>query len=94
MRISDEGFWKNEINAIPQDLSPKGLAVPALEKIKSENLSDMRGKLDKITFNVYFFTSAEDGEEYMVHTGQSYQQLGQFTLGNAIRFAKSRRSKK
>lgn len=89
--IESDDFWKNVINSIPQDLSPKGLSAPTIE---TEQRVQLEGHLSKVSFDCFMFLSPESGKYYLVQTNQKYLDIGDMTLEEAMRMIKYKDRKK
>jgi hypothetical protein len=94
MDIEDNDFWKSIINSIPQDLSPKGLAPPALEAVESQSPVVVEGHLSKVSFDCFMFLAPDTGRYYLVQTNQKFQDIGDMTLEEAMKTIKYRNRKK
>lgn len=91
--IENDDFWKNVINSIPQDLSPKGLEAPVMESDKS-TFGEAEGHLSKVSFDCFMFLSPETGKYYLVQTNQKYTDIGDMSLNEALRMIKYKNRKK
>jgi hypothetical protein len=86
MEIDDENFWRSQVNALPQELSSKGLDPPKEEMFENE---EFNGHLAKITFDVYLFTNPLTNKHYMFQTNQKYMPMGEMTYEQAAKKIKN-----